>query len=320
MRQLRSASSPEPSWLLLEPGHPRHQTLWTSASNQFSSLGKSDEIARVRSRVSGNNHPATKQASWVAELVTLLPSAGLEAIDSVVLPIIHDHRLLAYLGWDRRGRRTTDFAVNANKVRSVFRNYWEIGKLHAENQALHWMLSRSDRPIACARHDATIVRATPAAFDLLMSLQHGPRHYFTSAAPELPKALAQAISTQPVGQIKLSSHCTARFEELTSPAGCFQPLIGLEFFMETAVPLTQPLSRLTAVERDVYALIVNGDGLTYREIAKRRGCAFATVKNQVSAVLNKLGVARRHQLLAPAALPAVQLRNPGLKGSTASIK
>lgn len=320
MRQLRSASFPEPSWLLLEPGNPRHQTLWTSASNQFSSLGRWDEIAQIRSRASDNNHPATRQSSWVAELVTLLPPAGLEAIDSVVLPIIHDHRLLAYLGWDRRGRRTTDFAVNSKRVRDVFRNNWRVGELEVENHALHWMLSCNDRPVACVKQDATIVKANSTATDLLMRLQYGPRHYFQSNPPRLPKALTLAIGRQTTGQIRLSEQCTARFEELPLSSVCAAPLVGIEFFLETAVPMVQPLSRLTAVERDVYALIVNGDGLTYREIAKRRGCAFATVKNQVSAVLNKLGVARRHQLLAPAALPAVQLRNPGLKGSTASIK
>jgi DNA-binding NarL/FixJ family response regulator len=319
IRQLRSISFPEPTWLLLEPGHPRHQTLWTSESNQFTSLGRPDEIARVRARVPNHNHPATRQSSWVIELMTLLPPVGLTAIDPVVLPIIRDHRLVAWLGWDRRGRPTTDFAISAHKVRNVLRNYWEIGELQTENRALHWMLSRSDRPIVCARRDAAIVRATPAASDLLMSLRHGKRHYFTSDAPELPQALARAIATQPFGQIKLSNHCTARFEELTPPVGCFQSLVGLEFFVEMPSPISLPLSRLTAVEREVRDLVCAG--MTNGEIAKRRGCAFATVKNQVSSVLGKLGLSRRHQLLMPASsLLAIQLLRPGIKGSTVSIR
>ena len=57
---------------------------------------------------------------------------------------------------------------------------------------------------------------------------------------------------------------------------------------------TGPLATLTSQERVVLKLI--GEGLTNRQIAGRMFLAEKTVKNYVSGVLAKLGLARRTQV------------------------
>jgi DNA-binding CsgD family transcriptional regulator len=58
---------------------------------------------------------------------------------------------------------------------------------------------------------------------------------------------------------------------------------------------TQLRRTLTPTEWLVATLLV--DGLSHREVAKRRGCAMATVANQVSSVFRKLNISGRAELL-----------------------
>jgi DNA-binding NarL/FixJ family response regulator len=319
VRNLLSASTSDPSWILLCPGHPRHQVLWTSAPERFSSPDKANEIARFVAQIPSSGQIVTSRAPWVASLVSLLLLPKSETGDFVILPIVQGARIVACVGWQRRNKSVADFATDGRQIREAFIESSRICRFKAEIQALHWMVSRSDRAVAYATTEAVIVETNPTASDLLMNLQYGPRHFFRSEQPRLPKALAHAIGSSSGGQIKVNDQCTARFDEIVPSSGCFPPLVGIEFLVEQSAKMPQPLSRLTPVEREVAELM--RAGLTNQEIAARRGCAFATIKNQVSTVLDKMGVARRQHLLLPSnALPTVQLRNPGMNGSTASIK
>ena len=84
-------------------------------------------------------------------------------------------------------------------------------------------------------------------------------------------------------------------------------MIGVECFAEIKSNSTPPLSRLTAVERDIWSYLATG--ATNREIARVRGTSFSTVKNQVSGVLHKMGVSRRIHLFNPPSGLQAPLRN-----------
>jgi DNA-binding NarL/FixJ family response regulator len=90
--------------------------------------------------------------------------------------------------------------------------------------------------------------------------------------------------------------------------------------VEKGLPLQlpPPTSRLTPVERQVYELIKTG--ATNKEISRQRGTAFSTTKNQVSTILDKLGVPRRNLLICGAnpTDSLAQLHNPGMNGVTNS--
>jgi DNA-binding CsgD family transcriptional regulator len=319
LRTIRSTSTFVPSWILLSPDRDRPQALWTTNSERFLSPDKAKEIARVVSQGPGSGQLITSRVSWAADLIRLLMPLASPKEDYVILPIFQEGILVACIGWGGAPHRVRDHAANAREIRKEFRHQWQKGRLQAENRALSWLVSRSDRSVACTTSGGAIVGANRSASDLLMNLQHGSRHFFHSNLPQLPKALALAIGSVSSGQIKLNSRCTARFGEIVRPSGCSPSLVGIEFFVEESTNMLQPLSSLTAVEREVYELM--RAGLTNPEIAERRGCAFATVKNQVAVVLSKMGVSRRqHLLLPPDALHPVQLRNPGMKGSTVSIR
>jgi DNA-binding NarL/FixJ family response regulator len=133
-------------------------------------------------------------------------------------------------------------------------------------------------------------------------MRFGQRHFFRTDEPELPSLLARSVGQSDVGQVVLNESCTARFERLALTGGAWTPVLGIEFFRESGASSGLPLSRLTAVERDIYIQIAT-TGATNREIARRRGTSHATIKNQVSGLLNKLGVARRINLLATPAEP-----------------
>ena len=96
--------------------------------------------------------------------------------------------------------------------------------------------------------------------------------------------LVDAVRRVAAGQSLLSPEVTATvFDRLRSPT-----------------PADPAYALLTAQERRVLDLV--GEGLTNRQIGTRLGVAEKTVKNHVSAVLAKLGVASRTQA-------ALQLRS-----------
>ena len=63
-----------------------------------------------------------------------------------------------------------------------------------------------------------------------------------------------------------------------------------------AVSVEQELAELTAAEREVVRLVL--DGCSNREIAKRRGASVKTIANQLAAVYQKLGICSRYELAA----------------------
>ena len=65
--------------------------------------------------------------------------------------------------------------------------------------------------------------------------------------------------------------------------------------------MSEPIERdeaeaLTASEADVMTLIL--EGLSNKEIAKRRGRAVRTIANQIASLFRKLGVNSRSELMA----------------------
>ncbi|WP_461026088.1 response regulator [Streptomyces sparsus] len=91
--------------------------------------------------------------------------------------------------------------------------------------------------------------------------------------------LVSAIRTVASGQSMLDPGATARvMARLRGPEKSDTP---------------PELARLSPREREILELI--GDGLTNRQIAERLFLAEKTVKNRISAILSKLGVARRVQ-------------------------
>jgi two-component system, NarL family, response regulator DevR len=99
--------------------------------------------------------------------------------------------------------------------------------------------------------------------------------------------LVGAIRTVASGQSLLDPRTTARV---------------LDRMRESATRRADPLAALTEQERTVLELI--GEGLTNRQIGERMFLAEKTVKNYVSHLLAKLGMARRTQ----AAVLATELR------------
>ncbi len=213
--------------------------------------------------------------------------------------------------------------ADASTVRRTFRMAWALESARSECQGMRWVLSRCDRLVAAVRPNGEILALSPSASDLLKSLEVGPFHYFHTGEPEVPTQLAQALAKKSAGQVRLNKSCTARFDPIGSMSDAWQPVIGVEFSVEKAPPLhlPPPTSRLTPVERQVYELIKTG--ATNKEISQRRGTAFATTKNQVSTIMAKMGVSRRHHLMIHGTGPIshfAQLNNPGMNGVTSSMR
>jgi DNA-binding NarL/FixJ family response regulator len=96
-------------------------------------------------------------------------------------------------------------------------------------------------------------------------------------------ALLDAVRHVAAGGSLIDPSVTARvFEQLRSPA-----------------PAADPLAHLTPQEKRILGFIT--EGLTNREIAEQMILAEKTVKNYVSNLLSKLGMARRSQAAAYAA-------------------
>jgi DNA-binding NarL/FixJ family response regulator len=148
-----------------------------------------------------------------------------------------------------------------------------------------------------ARPTGELMGTTPLGSDLLKSLKHGARHYFHPDKPALPDRLVRSLLQSVTGQVKLSNHCTAKFATLEVPGAVSAPIIGIEFFSDSRPSTVPALTLLTTVERDIYERICTG-AATNRQIAHARGTSPATVKNQVSEVLRKLGVTHRNELIA----------------------
>lgn len=72
--------------------------------------------------------------------------------------------------------------------------------------------------------------------------------------------------------------------------------IGAPLVIARPGPARADLSALTVRQRDVAGLIA--DGLSNAQIAKRLGISIATTKDHVHAILTRLGLARRHQIIA----------------------
>ena len=63
-----------------------------------------------------------------------------------------------------------------------------------------------------------------------------------------------------------------------------------------AVPVDGEVAELTAAEREVVRLVL--EGCSNREIAKRRRASVKTIANQLAAVYQKLGISSRFELAA----------------------
>jgi DNA-binding CsgD family transcriptional regulator len=324
LRDLHLASGAPPSWLILFPDSRIHQFLWTKESDGSMWAVDPAEVVRVAARIPQGGHFATAQAPWASQLFHALFGGDVKPEDSLILPFHHGHKLIACVGWIAERQDARNVTANLPAVRRTLQTAWTLEVARTECHALKWVLSRCDRMTGAVRPAGEIVAFSPAAADFVKSIQMGPCHYFHAGDPELPSPLLRAMAGAPVGQVKLSKSCTARFDPIGFAPTSWLPLIGIELFVEKAPhsmrgPL--PTSLLTPVERQVYSLIKLAK--TNREICDIRGTAFATTKNQVSAILAKMGVSRRHHLLLDGAGPMnspSQLHKPGMKGVTSSTR
>ena len=317
LRNLHFAAEAPLARVLLYPGHKVHQRLWIAQSNEIIRLPHVDKIAPVLESIPTGGNYATSRTTWAAELTKQVFGPNSKIDDHLILPIHQDSELVACLGWTQESPATRSIMADTSTVRRTFRMAWALESARSECQAMRWVLSRCDRLVAAVRPNGGILALSPSASDLLKSLEVGPRHYFHTGEPEMPTLLAQAISKKSAGPVRLNKTCTARLDPIGPTSDTWQPVIGIEFFVEKAPPshLPPPTSRLTPVERQVYELIKTG--ATNREISGQRGTAFATTKNQVSTILSKLGVTRRHHLLiCRVDFPDAnfQLHKPGMNG------
>ena len=323
LRNLHFAAKAPPAQILLYPGHKVHQRLWSAKNNEIIPLPHADKIAPVLASIPAGGNYATSRTTWAAELTKGLFGPHSKIDDFLILPIHQDSELVACLGWTQECSAIRSIMADASTVRRTFRMAWALESARSECQGMRWVLSRCDRLVAAVRPNGEILALSPSASDLLKSLEVGPCHYFHTGEPEMPTQLAQALANKSAGQVRLNKTCTARFYPIGSMSDAWQPVIGVEFSVEKAPPLhlPPPTSRLTPVERQVYELIKTG--ATNKEISQRRGTAFATTKNQVSTIMAKMGVSRRHHLMIHGTGPIshfAQLNNPGMNGVTSSMR
>ena len=246
---------------------------------------------------------ASVRAIWVQKLAVGLFGSPCFPATPVVLPISRKGKILALLAWSQSQGHSLNGVLPGllPAIRQRFLMVHELEKSRREAESLRWLLARADRPAAVAAPLGELVATSPPGSDFLKSLRFGARHYYRSDAPELPQRLLQSLAHREYGQAKIGASCTARFEALGGSPDSWLPLTGIEFFEERPTTSSLPLSRLSTVERDIYAHIARG--ATNREIAEARGTSFATVKNQVASILTKMGVSRRINLVAASTEP-----------------
>lgn len=238
------------------------------------------------------------RASWVQKLAAGLFGSACFPTTQMILPISRGGKVLAVLAWSQSQgqcpRRELPRLIPA--IRQRFLVVHELEKSRREVESLRWLLARADRPAAVAAPLGEVVATSLPGSDFLKGLRFGEHHFYRSDRPELPPCLLQSLAKLGAGQVRIGTSCTARFEALGRSPDSWLPLLGIEFFEERPATSGLPLSRLSTVERDIYAHIARG--ATNREIAEARGTAFSTTKNQVSQILMKMGVARRINLVA----------------------
>jgi DNA-binding CsgD family transcriptional regulator len=273
----------------------------------------------VATQIPAGGNLASGRAEWAQKLVAALFGPGDFPREQLVLPVLEKAKVIACVAWHLpgcdglAGRLLPQLAA----VRGQVRKAHALEKARSEAEALRWVLSGSDRLCAVARPDGELLGASLATCDLLKKMRFGPRHFFHEDSPELPPRLVKSICQSSSGQVPLTTACTARFEQLGLSRASWMPVVGIECFAESESHLPLPVSRLTAVERDIYEQIVVG--ATTREIARYRGTSFATVKNQVSQILQKMGVSRRMHLLARPDSPRIShelTRFSAVRGAT----
>jgi DNA-binding CsgD family transcriptional regulator len=235
----------------------------------------------------------------VRKMVSALFAATNYRGGHLVLPIWKGAKLVALLGWAGAPdpALTKALAHSSSDLRRCFLTAYELEKARRDAHCLRWLLARADRPIAVAAPDGELLGTSLSATNLFQEMRFGARHFLRSDTPELPLPVARSMIKTGAGQVRLGGKCTARFERLEPSPASWLPTVKIECFVEPSTQTGLPLSRLTAVERDIYCQIAAG--ATNAEIARRRGTAFSTVKNQISHLLDKLGVSRRIELLSP---------------------
>ena len=319
LRHITSVSQVPPSWVWLNVNSPAHQILRRSGLPALVQTAATERVIRAIKEIPTGGHLATYRSQWVPELVPALLGSERSPDDHTILPIHHEGSLLGCVGWEQSTHPSSDLNASIPAIRQAFRSAWNLEMAVTACHGLRWVLSRSDRLTAVARPNGSIIAASPAASDFMKSLQFGSRHYLHEGTPELPLCVTESLKKTFPDQIELTKMCTVRVD-LLKPGSFWLPLIGIEFHVESQ-RIPPPISSLTPVERQVYELIQTGASI--REIAQNRSTAYATAKNQVYAVMAKMGVSRRHHLMingAGSSAPQGQLRSPATEGVTSSIR
>jgi DNA-binding CsgD family transcriptional regulator len=286
------------AWILITPALPAHQKLWIPRTCELVRPAHPEGVVKAIKGAPGGGHAATGRADWVRKLVEALGKSEVGCSDHLVLAVTEKAQVSACVGWLRSEKEGNSERLisQLGVVRAQVRKAWDLEKVRTEAEALRWLLARSDRTCMVARPDGELLGASLCGREFLQELRFGPRHIFRTDEPELPAFLARSIGQSDAGQVVVGKGSTARFERLAL-ADSWMPVYGVECFTESSTHRGLPISRLTSVERDIYNQIAT-TGASNREIAQRRGTSYATVKNQVSGLLSKLGVARRINLLA----------------------
>ena len=302
IRDIEAVTNIIPEWLLLLLGSGAIPSLWTS-TDPITIPCSAQALPRAIGQIPLGSRVATAQAEWQRTLIRAL--FGPEAIASLyhVAAITVGSRIVACLGWhqDWLTQSNEALTVNIPSLTRLLRDALVLELARTDRHGLRWVVQRSDRLVVAARPNGQILGATPAASDILKALKFVRCHRSRSDAPELPRILVEAIGRGSSRQAKLDDHTTALFKPVNGRGDSWLPVIGIELLVEVktnARVFEPPLSRLTPVERDILERILTG--ASNKEIAAGRGTRFATVKNQVSEVLRKLGASSRRDLFVPA--------------------
>jgi DNA-binding NarL/FixJ family response regulator len=300
-RAITSAAGATPAFLLLRPSPVGPPFLWTGPHQEQAPLPSQSAVAMALTQVPPGSRTASPTAPWVQGLAGAIFGAHRPENQLQVMAISSGPQVIACLGWSKPWPAYTAkvWTEKVPQVQRIVRDALNFEKIRTVNDGLRWVLERSDRAVASARADGQILDTSLAARDLLKAMKFGGRHHARSDAPEFPPSLIRAFAPGLSRQVKLSGQVTARFEP-ANDADSWLPVLGIEFFVEpkSTVPLHVPgLSNLTAAERDVLEKILARK--TNEQIACERGTKFATAKNQVSALLGKLGITSRRDLFVP---------------------